>query len=120
MKCGQKDVRQNIEFRWKKCQWTRLYDGSSCQFWHMKVGQTNVWEVHQVCNGSLDLQFSDSQTFNTAKGNNICGVVFKSILKSDEGQWLCSVTYQDEVHDLSCIAKSLIYAKVNKKVNRNE
>ena len=117
MKCKNEDLRQNIDLSWKQCQWTRLYDGSSCQFTHMKVGKTNAWEIHEVCNGSLDLQFSGSQTFNRAKGNNVCGIVFKSISKIDEGLWSCSLTYDDEFYKHSCVAKSRIFAKVNTKVN---
>ena len=120
MSCKNKELPQNKELSWTQCQWTRLNDGSSCQFRHMQVRRTNEWEIHQDCNGSLDLQFFGSQNFNTAKGNNICGVIFKSIFLIDQGLWSCSLTYHDEAQNQSCIAKTKLLARVGKTVDHNE
>ena len=115
MQCKNEDSPQ---YGWKYCRWTRLRDGARCLFKHMQRGNTDIWEIYQVCNGSLNLEFFGSPAFSTAKGNNICGVTFKSILNVDEGQWSCSLTYYDVLNHHACITNDMIFAQVGTTIKR--
>ena len=113
LKCQNKGDSADKKHNWRYCQWKRERDGSGCTFRHVKNIHTSNWEIYELCEGTQDIDFVGSPTFYKEMDNNVCGIHFPSILKSDEGLWTCSLTYYNVANHNACITHDRIRVKVN-------
>ena len=94
MQCNEEENDLDEVFTWTRCMWKRMRDNATCLLKYHRGMHKKVFEIHDVCNGSLDGgSFFGSETLFEGGENNICGINLPHVLEPDAGDWMCKMDY---------------------------
>ena len=112
MKCLALNYELDRYSNWKQCRWERLKDKSYCRIDYRKRSGEDNYEVTDKCVGLDDHYFFGEDGLFKGEGNPSCGLDINPTSIKDEGDWRCSLVFQDPKNDSLCIGNATIQVQV--------
>ena len=110
--CMARNSKDDQYRNWKECKWERISDNSSCHFRYHKISGKDEYEVFDKCLGLNDHYFFGDEGLFKGEGNPYCGLSVNPTSIHDQGDWRCTMIFEDPKNHSECKAETMTWAKV--------